>query len=414
MSPIQKRTWDEAKKGQYDHLYDFETVVRQNESSLAYALMPPSVRQAGMVSFNAAEPLYPTAPVIREAVIKMAENGRFGFTIMDRAYQEAVIDWMKNVRNIKIESDWIVPTLGTIHSVAVAIRLFTKENENIIVTPPVYNRYEQAAERLNRGTVHCPLILKNNRYFMDFDAIEKAMARSDTHLFVFCNPHNPTGQIWNREELTKLAELSCRYHIYVFSDEIFAENSQKEMSPSYLSIPQASDHGIVATSLGKAFGTTGMNHANMLIPNKALCEAFSDRRTREHYGSMDPVAYECLLAAYSPEGFCWVKASNRVIRQNMDEVRRFFSARLPDVPVYGGEGGYMLWMDWRNRTRREADLMSFLNEKAFLDVDAGSHYGAPCFTRMSLACPHHCVTKAMRLLEKALDSFCLKDKETED
>jgi len=383
--------------------YDFETIVKKGRANLSESLIDPEIRKAGNISFDGAEPVYPAAPVLRNAVIRMAENGLFGFTIMDQKYRDAVSWWMQSVRGFSIDQDWIVPTLGTIYSLATAIRLLTQPGESIIVTTPIYNRYEQAATRLERNTVKCPLKLGNGRYHMDFEAIEHAMARSDTKIFVLCNPHNPIGQIWTRDELNALSKLAEKYNICVFSDEIFAENSLgDQMSPSYLTIEDAANHCIVATSLGKAFGTTGFNHANMLIPNAGLREAFADRRTRDHYGSMDPVVYECLVAGYSPEGRDWIKASNAVMKKNMDTVKEFFAEHLPDVPVYGGEGGYILWIDWRNRFDREEELLNFLYHKAYFHVDAGSNYDAPLFTRMSLACPHRCVLQALRTLELAL------------
>jgi cystathionine beta-lyase len=343
------------------------------------------------------------APAIRDAIIRMAENGRIGFTLMDEQYRRAVVWWMRGARGFAADPDWIVPTLGTIFSLATAIRLLSAESESIIVTPPVYNRYEQAASRLRRKTVKCPLVERGGRYAMDFGAMERAMARPDAKLFVLCNPHNPIGQIWGRNELEQLAALASRHGVAVFSDEIFAENSLGELAtPSYLTVPGAAERCIVATSLGKAFGTTGFNHANMLIPNAELRTAFADRRDRDHFGSMDPVAYECLLAAYSTEGLAWLRASNAVMLRNMAAVRAFFAEHLPEVPVYGGDGGYILWLDWRGRFAQEADLIDFLEHKALMQLDAGSHYDGEGFARMSLACPERCVASALASLKKAL------------
>ncbi|MDR1639994.1 MAG: aminotransferase class I/II-fold pyridoxal phosphate-dependent enzyme [Clostridiales bacterium] len=383
--------------------FDFDTLVNRNDSSLVEQFMDPAVRAHGGVSFNGAEPLYKTAPAIRNALIAMAENGRIGFTLMDDRYRNAVIWWMENVRGFKCSPDWIVPTLGTIHSVATAIKLLTVERESIIITSPMYNRYEQAARRLERNAVKCPLALSNGRYRMDFDAIDKAMSRTDTKLFILCNPHNPIGQIYGREELETLAELSQKHGMVVFSDEIFAENSLfGNKTESFLTVPKAETNCIVATSMGKAFGTTGFNHANMIIPDKRLREAFEDRRTREHYGSMDPVAYECLLAGYSQQGKDWIDASNKVLEANIEAVLSFFAENLPDVPVYGGDGGYILWADWRSRFQDEEALFDFLHHKAFLNVDAGSHYYSPIFTRFSLACPTRCVRSSLEDLFAAI------------
>jgi cystathionine beta-lyase len=322
---------------------------------------------------------------------------------MDGRYQDAVVWWMRNVRGFVCDPDWIVPTLGTIYSLATAIKLLTAEGESIIITPPVYNRYEQAASRLERSTVKCPLLIKDGRYAMDFDAIEHAMARPDTKIFALCNPHNPIGQIWKPDELETLSELAQRHRVVVFSDEIFAENSLYGLSATcFLTVANAASNCIVATSLGKAFGTTGFNHANMIIPDKSLRAAFIDRRTRDHYGSKDPVAYECLIAGYTKEGKDWIDASNRVLEANIDAIRSRFGEILPDVPVYGGEGGYLLWTDWSKRYDNEEALFDFLYRKAFLSVDAGSHYYAPCFTRFSLACPTSCVIASLSDLSTAL------------
>jgi cystathionine beta-lyase len=385
--------------------FDFETLVERKKASLNEWLTEADIKAAGNISFVGAEPWYPTAPAIRDAVRRMADNGLFGYTIMDRGYQQAVVRWMKDVRGFDIEPEWIVPTLGTIFSVASTVRLLTDENDSIIVTPPIYNRYEQAATRLNRNTLKCPLIIRDGRYSMDFTAIEKAMSRKDVKLFILCNPHNPIGQIWSRFELEKLAALAERYDVHVFSDEIFAENSVGGRScPSYLTIPGAEKHTLVATSLGKAFGTTGFNHANILISDHNLREAFTECRARDHYGSMDPVVYESLLAAYTPEGWAWVSASNKVIERNMTAVKEFFEFYLPEVPIFGGEGGYILWMDWRKYFKDEAALMEFLIHKAFLHLDVGSVYGAEGFTRMSLACPSRCVEAALSTLKMAIEN----------
>ena len=388
--------------------YDFETLVRRRPANLKESVTPKAVLEAGNVSFDGAEPDFRTAPVIEQAVMELAKNGLYGFTLCDDVYRERVRWWMEHSRGTKISGDCLVPTLGTIYSLATAIRLCTREGEGIILTPPVYNRYEQAARRLNRETVKCPLILKGGRYQMDFEAIESAMSCPENHLFVLCNPHNPTGQIWSREELLRLSDLANAYGVYVFSDEIFADNCyERRQCPCYLDIPGAEKHAMVATSLGKAFHFTGVNHANILIADETLREQFSDRRTRDHYGSIDPLAYESVLAAYTPAGLDWLRSANEYVEGNIRLIRKFFHRNLPDVPIYGGEAGYILWMDWRKLFSREEELAAFLYEKAFFHVDLGSNYDAPLFTRMCVASPRWCIEKALGTLEAALVSSYL-------
>ncbi len=383
--------------------FDFETVVRRRPANLKRMFTDPAVAEHGNVSFDGAEPDYPTAPVIGEAVRRLAENGLYGFTVADDAYRNAVCWWLKNSRGVSAEPDWIVPTLGTIHALASLIRLLCPgEEDTVLVMPPVYNRFAQAADRLNRPAVSCPLIRNDNRYSIDFDRLEALLSAGNIRILVICNPHNPIGQIWKKEELERLSRTVARYGVTVFCDEIFADSCYGgKTCPSMLSLPEAKENTVVSTSLGKAFGLTGLNHANILIPSPALREAFADRRTRDHYGSMDPLAYECVLAGYTPEGLKWVRASNEVCENNIRLVRRTFERLFPKARVYGGEGAYVFWADLNDYFESEEEMLDFLYHKAFFHVDGGSSYGAPGFIRMCVASPAHCVEKALNDLETA-------------
>lgn len=384
--------------------FDFETLVSRRNANLKRMMTPPEVIEAGNISLDGAEPDFKSAPVIEEAVIAFAKNGLYGFTLPDADYKNAVVDWMQMSRQVKIEPEWIVTTLGTIYSLATAIRLFCPQPEDgIIITTPVYNRYRQAADRLNRNTTECPLLYENGHYRMDFDVMEQAMANPHNHLFVLCNPHNPIGQIWKREDLEKLSELANRYGVFVYSDEIFSDNCYQGLTcPCYLTIKGAQKHAIVATSLGKSFGFTGVNHANILIADENLRERFADRRTRDHYGSLDPMVYECVLHAYTKEGKEWVDASNAYVWENICLLRDFFASYLPKATVCGGEGGYILWIDWSAYFDTEEALNEFLVKKAHVCLGEGSDYDSPLFTRICMATPRRCLVKT---LESIRDAF---------
>lgn len=383
--------------------FDFDTLVERRKANLKLCMTPQEVLKAGNISLDGGEPDFRTAPVIEEAVIRFAKNGLYGFTLCDDTYCEAVVWWMEHCRGTRIRPEWIVTTLGTIYSVATAIRLCTLEGEGIIITPPVYNRYRQAADRLNRRTAECPLIYENGSYRMDFASIETAMKEPSNRLFILCNPHNPIGQIWKKEELERLAELAERYDVTVFSDEIFADNCYQGLScPCYLDIKGAASHAIVATSLGKSFGFTGVNHANILIADPQLRQRFADRRTRDHYGSLDPMVYECVLAAYSPRGKEWLDAFNAYVWENMCLLRRYFAEHLPKAVVCGGEGGYILWIDWAGCFESRQLLQDFLTKQARVCLGEGSDYGCPMFSRICMATPRRYLIKTLESMGAAI------------
>lgn len=385
-----------------DYTNYFDQMVQRTPANMKMRITPPEILTSGNISFDGAEPDFPTAPCIEEAVIKVAKNGLYGFTWIDDKYRAACVWWMKSRRDTTVDPDWIVPTYGTIRSVATLIRMLPSEKCGLIVTSPIYNRYAQASKRLNKPYTDVPMILKDGRYYPDFDGIEKAMATGNYGLFILCNPQNPTGQIWSADEMTKLSELCNKYGIVVFDDEIFADNVY-EGNPvtCYLNIPGAREHAVNVLTLGKNFHMTGVNHSNMIIPNPALREKFTQQRTADHYGSMDPISYEMTLAAFTPDGAQFVDAENEYVGENIRYIKDFFHKNLPDIPVCGGEGGYILWLDWRNRFDSEENLEEFLYKKAFFHVDMGSNYGQALFTRMCVASPKEYIVKALESLKKA-------------
>lgn len=382
--------------------YDFETVVLRDPcASLKACEMEETIRNKGYMSFCGAEMDFKTAPAIEKAVKTLAEKGLYGFTLCDDRYRKTVCSWMEQERGYCMEPEWIIPTLGTIHSVATLIRMCTTTNESILISTPAYSRYEQAVIRLGRNCIKSPMYIKNGRYHLDFDHLEGCMKRPDVKIYILCNPHNPTGQIFKEAELEKLAELAQKYQVIVFSDEIFAETSYfGNQTPVYSMIKGAAENCIVSTSLGKTFNFTGVNHANMIIPNKEIREAFIKQRDADHYGSIEPFAYAALMGAYSDEGADWVHAMNDYVEENISRIKEFFASEFPEVNVYGGEGAYILWLDWRALFKEEEILMDFLLHKVYFELDPGSHYGEESvgFTRM-------CVASPWREIEKVLDNL---------
>lgn len=253
-------------------MYDFNiTGNRENVGNMKSCTTPEALRERGITSFAAAEMDFPTAPSIIESVKQMADRGIYGFTIPTAEYQDAVRWWHKEMRQWEIEDDWIVPVLGTIFSVATAIRMTAGEGESIIVQTPVYYRYEQAAKRMGRRTVHNPLKIVDGQYQMDFDDLEEKMKDPANKLLVLCNAHNPIGRVWPEEDLRRVAALSAKYQMPVICDEIFGEMTfDSHRAVPYASIEEGKRYAITITSLGKAFNFTGVNHAHAIIPDPDL------------------------------------------------------------------------------------------------------------------------------------------------
>lgn len=322
--------------------YDFETVVSHSfMGNMKEEMTPGEMKARGIVSLGGAEMDFATAPSVIDAIVRRAKNGLFGYTIADDSYLKPIVWWMRHMRNIDILPEWIVPTLGTIYSVATAIRLFCPPGSGIVTMTPVYYRYEQAAARLGRQTFHCPLVEQDGVYEIDFECLERLMAKEQCCLVILCNPHNPIGRVWNRRELTELARLSAKYEVPVFSDEIFAEITfdGRETIP-YISIEEGRHLAITATSLGKTFNFTGVNQANLMIPDDRLREAFIRQRTADHFGSIDPLFHAAIGGAYCEDGAAWVKALKKHLDNNRRRLMQAFApaSRGSGVPGVRDKG----------------------------------------------------------------------------
>ncbi|MGN0777993.1 MAG: aminotransferase class I/II-fold pyridoxal phosphate-dependent enzyme [Aristaeellaceae bacterium] len=380
----------------------FDTYVRRDQGVcwLKGILTPQELLDAGKRGFSGAEFEFPTCPAYARGVAEAAMNGLFGFTVVGESYRSHVQWWMKHVRGFDIDPDWIVPTHGTIFALATLIRMLTHQEEGIIIMPPCYNRYEQAATRLGRPTVRVPLLQVGERYDMDLPGLERAMAEGHSRILVLTNPNNPTGTIFPMDTLRAVMELAERYQVTVFCDEIFAEITlEGQRVPS---LCEVSERAVVCTGMGKVFSLTGVNHANVLMADPALRERFIAQRNADHYGSLDPMVHAGLLSAFTQEGAEWVAALNRYIRDNAALVCDTLREVLPGVRVSMPEGTYVLWVDYGACGMEREALERLLKRACFLGDWGEEYYGSESCMRYSLALPRAEIRDTMAQLKSAL------------
>lgn len=372
--------------------YEFDRIVnRSHIGSLKEALIPQGWASPELPSFDGAEMDFPTAPSILQKMHELVDNGLFGYTLADDSYRRHVCWWMKEVRSWDIRPEWIVPSPGTIHSVATAIRLLTQEGDSVLVQSPEYPRYAQAILRLGRQVLTSPLLRRNGRYEMDWEQL--ALQMDKTKLMVLCNPHNPTGRVWTPDECRRLMQLADMHGVKIISDEIFAEvvwDEHKTTPCGHMTI----------TSLGKTFNFTGVNHANVIIPDEELRERWICQRDADHFGSIDPWVYASIQGAYSPEGLDWIKAMLAYVDENR---RMLLNRKIPHLTVTRPEGTYVIWL-LLSGFNTEDEQMQFLREKAGIIATPGSEYGQSGWFRMNMATPHRFWQQAIENLERALQS----------
>lgn len=359
----------------------------------------------GSVMLSGAEMDYATAPVIRSALVGFAQRGLYGFTLPDGPYLGSVCTWMKRVRGMDaICADMIVPTMGTTFALSTAVRAFTALGEGVIIQHPSYYRFDRAILRNGRRVVSNLLIESGGVYSLDLADLEEKMADPQNRLLVLCNPHNPTGRVFGKEDLEAVARMAKRYDVVVFSDEIFAEtvNSAHPVIP-YVSIDP--EYGITSTSLGKAFNFTGVNQANLIIPSATLREHYVTQRDQDHFGSIDPFFYTALRAAYTEVGHQWLSEMNRHTCRNYELIRLILAEKMPLLSVSPLEATYVAWIDCRKLRMDDRALQAFW-EGAGILIDPGDEYGpgGSGFVRLNIAVPTPWIEEMLRRLQNAYDT----------
>lgn len=370
---------------------------------LKNVLTPPQLQQQGLLSYCGAEFEFPTCPAFSRGVQEAAAKGLFGYTLPRGKYLERVQWWMKQVRHYCIDPAWVVATHGTIFSLATTIRMLSRPGDSIITLTPTYNRYEQAATRLGRGTVRVPMREEAGHYSIDWAALECAMAEPNNKILVLCNPNNPTGQIFPRPALERIAELSKTYGVTVFSDEIFADIvfDGKTVVP-YTQAAGKDAMAITCTSLGKTFSLTGVNHANVIIENDSLRQRFTVQRDADHYGSVDPMLHAGLLSAYTPEGYAWLEESRSYVWENYLLVASFLKENLPEVVVTKPEGSFVLWVDYEKTGLTAQALNRMLLEGSFFGDEGEEYFGKKTCVRYCLAVPRGELVRSLERMKRVL------------
>lgn len=322
-----------------------------------------------------AEMDFPTAPVICQAISEFAQKGIYGFTLPDETYRESIVNWMKKVRNISVQAEDIVPTLGTIMALNTAIRAFTDTGDGVIIQHPSYYRHDSAVQNNGRNIVVNHLKERDGVYQIDFQSLEKQFADEKNKMMILCNPQNPTGKVFSKEELKQIADLAEKYDMIIFSDEIFAEITYGD----HTAVPYASideTHSLLCTSLGKVYNFTGVNHANVIIKNEELRERYLKQRKIDHFGSIDPFFYTALTAGYSEEGYQWIQQMKAQVWKNYLQIKNTLGKYMPEIVTSPLEGGFTLWIDFRKLKLNAAELKKFLEQDAMILGDSGEEYGS--------------------------------------
>lgn len=386
--------------------YDFETLVDRTGTGAvkwdAMKKLKPDL-SPGIVPFSVADMEFQNAPEIRGGLKEFIDTHILGYTNPTDAYYDAVCGWMMQEHGWKVEKEQIVCTLGVVPALFSLTEAFCKPGDGVIVMPPIYPPFYMAAE-LNRCPLkRCPLIYENYNYTIDFDLLEKLAAEDDAKLLIFCNPHNPVGRVWTKEELKRVGEICVRNHVMIVSDEIHSDLIMP--GHKHTIFAQAGDFDdsiVICTAPSKTFNLAAMQTSNIIIPNEENRKKF-----QEAYGHHTPavLGLEACRLAYT-KGKPWLEECLKVIWENYQTAVEFFRERLPEIKPVELQGTYLMWLDCTALGMTKEAQEEMMVQQGELFLDEGYIFGDEGigFERVNLACPNWVLKEALERMEKVIRS----------
>lgn len=367
-----------------------------------------SAPEADIIPLWVADMDFETFPGITEALQRRVAHGIFGYTRVPEAYYEAVCCWFGKHHGWHINREDIIYTSGVVPAVSAVIKALTLPGDQVIVQGPVYNCFFSSIRNNGCETVSNSLIYNKEelRYEIDFDDLERKLAHERARLMLLCNPHNPGGRVWTRDELTRVAELCHKYGVRVVSDEIHCELTlyDNEYVP-FGSLPDELSHGsITCCSPSKAFNTAGLQIANIVCRDAEVRNRIDRAININEVCDVNPFGVIALQAAYSDEGYEWLTQLRAYISSNYDLLRERFARELPKCKVMRMEGTYLAWIDCSELHIPSDEIEEMLMHENKVWVNAGSMYGTEgaAFIRINMACTSELLNEGITRIVKGL------------
>lgn len=370
-----------------------------------------SAPEADIIPLWVADMDFETFPGITEALQRRVAHGIFGYTRVPEAYYEAVCRWFKKRHGWHINREDIIYTSGVVPAVSAVIKALTLPGDQVIVQGPVYNCFFSSIRNNGCEMVSNSLIYNKEelRYEIDFDDLERKLKHERARLMLLCNPHNPGGRVWTRDELTRVAELCRKYGVRVVSDEIHCELTlyDNEYVP-FGSLPdELSRDSITCCSPSKAFNTAGLQIANIVCRDAEVRNRIDRAININEVCDVNPFGVIALQAAYSDEGYEWLTQLRKYISANYDLLMERFARELPKCKVMRMEGTYLAWIDCSELHISSDEIEEMLMHENKVWVNAGSMYGAEgaAFIRINMACTSELLNEGITRIVNGLGAY---------
>lgn len=384
--------------------YSFDkSIDRRNTDSSKWDDIPYSAEAKDMLPMWTADMDFACPPAVMDAIRKRLEHPVFGYMKLPGRYQESIIRWHKTRLHQEVAFEDIVPVASVLGGVSMAIQAFTKKGDSILISAPGYHAFENAIHNNERKLIPSPMKREKESWYMDFDLMEKQMVKEHVKLFILCSPHNPTGRIFRREELSALIDLCFRHHVYLLSDEIHADMTLTHpFTPLFGTGNQkVFDIGIALYAPTKTFNIAGLCTAYAVIKNRELSKRFQHTLLASGLKVKNTLGIEALIGGYENGGE-WVDELQEYLLANAEYAVDYIKKNIPVIRAYVPEATYFLWLDFHETGLSQGEIIRKCVNEAHIAVTRGDDFiaGGEQFVRLVYACPRFRLEEALIRLKK--------------
>ncbi|MDR7315527.1 MalY/PatB family protein [Brevibacillus nitrificans] len=387
--------------------YDFDKVInRLNTASVKWDEVDRIFGDKDLLPLWVADMDFQVPAPVTDALRERVEHGIFGYTERPESYYEAVIGWMERRHEWSVQKEWICHCPGVVPALSYLVQVFTEPGDKVIIQPPVYHPFTSVVTDNGREVVHNPLKYEQGRYFMDFEDLRQKMDPS-VKLLILCNPHNPGGRVWTKEELTELGNICLENNVMVISDEIHGDlilKGHKHIPFAAIS-EEFAQNSIICTAPSKTFNMAGMQTSNIIIPNQEYREAFQKMMSTLVLRMTNTFGVVATEAAYR-HGDEWLDQLLVYLQGNLDFLTEYIETHIKGIKVIQPEGTYLVWLDCRELGMDTKGLQEFMGKQAKVAVNQGHVFGpgGEQFIRLNMACPRSLIEEGLERIAKAVSS----------
>lgn len=395
--------------------YNFDKIInRKGTNCLKYDYAVERGKPADVLPLWVADMDFTVSEEITKSLHAAVDHGIYGYTQPKDAYYNAITNWMEKNHNWKTKREWIMKTPGVVFALGAAVKAFTKPGDAVLIQNPVYYPFTNIIRDNDRRVIDNTLVYEKrvtegkSQYSIDYEDFERKIVQEHIKLFILCNPHNPVGRVWTREELQQLGEICLRHHVIVVSDEIHNDFVYPGFEHTVFANvdPRFTEFTVTCTAPSKTFNLAGLQISNIFISNETLREAFQKEIDKTGYDEPNALGAVACEAAYRG-GQEWLDQLRAYLLENLNFLRAYLQEKLPQIHLVEPEGTCLVWLDCSELGISGKELDQFIVEKAGLWLDGGAMFGpsGADFQRVNIACPRATLELALDKLKAAVDNL---------